>query len=113
MNHVCITGYLLKDAVEAYTKNGVLKLVCDAMVDNGKGEHVPYRCDFEAAAIIVRVRPYLTSGRPFVFRAALDGYMYEEHGIKKHWVRYLRIDEAEFPARTLTKEPEKEKEDAA
>lgn len=108
MNLVCITGYLLKDAAEAYTTTGALKLICEVMIDNGEGQHVPYRCNFNSAALILKARPYLTAGRSFIFHAALDGHIYEERGVQKGWVRYLRVHEAEFPARSNPKSEEKE-----
>lgn len=113
MNLVCITGYLLKDATEAYTTGGALKLICEVMIDNGEGLHVPYRCTFNDAALILKARPYLTAGRSFIFHASLDGHMYEERGVQKGWTRYLRVEEAEFPARKLEKEPAKEPAEAA
>jgi hypothetical protein len=113
MNTFSGTGYLLKDAWEGTTKTGVLKLLCDVMIENGEGEHIPWRCEFVKAALILKCRDYLTSGRPFVFQAVLDGRLFQEHGVAKGWTRFLRIEHAEFPARTITKDSKEETADAA
>lgn len=108
MNMVIVTGYLVKDAAEAFTPSGVRKLTVDCIVENPVGDAYPWRCEFVSPELIRRVEPLLTAGRSFIFNGRLACRPYKERDVIKSITKFLLVDEAEFPSRSCPKQEAKE-----
>jgi hypothetical protein len=108
VNTAVATGWLLGDGETAWTPGAEprRKLIFEAMLQaDGDPEPTPWRCEIEDPAQIAKAEPLLTAGRGVAIRAQLAGRPFVDHGVKKGFVRFLRVDHVEFVKADRAKPP--------
>lgn len=97
MNTMLVTGYLPKQAWDAYRPGGG-KIVAFEVVlkDESSADESTWTCEIEDAAEIARVGSSLLPGRGVVLRGRLAGRPFVKNNVTTGYVRFLRIDRVEF-----------------
>lgn len=97
MNTMIVTGYLPKQAWDAYRPGGIRIVGFDVVLkDEGSAEESTWTCEIEDAAEIARVGNSLLPGRGVVLRGRLAGRPFVKNNVTAGYVRFLRIDRVEF-----------------
>ena len=92
MNTARGTGYLVKDAILAYTPKGERKLVFETFIRaEGDSDATPWHCEMADNPQLDLLAPLLTPGQGVTLEAQIAGRPFVKDGRQVGYNRFLKI----------------------